>query len=790
MAGLNAFADFGAPPRGTSRTGLPPSGPSVGAKAQNMFQTLRRLHGQNLESQGLNDLSEAFQSFVTRAKFFSIGRLRRTWSHSAVEFMKYRRLLPMLVADEADPGSVFDDFDTSPMCFSARPAVTVRSTEDKRITVTNISSRVTVAQLQSFFGKFGKVISVKTPSDERRKNSYGTLPKKHATKFQMAHVSFAKEEAAQAALNAPSEELVFYGQQMNVQPYVSLSRRKTVSVSGRGGMSDGDASGSGIIVTGDGAEEQLSRSSSVVSMSSSGTTSSSQALFALDELPKRVLENVFVHLNIIDRIKLERVSKRFLEASMASWKATPELSFKDDPTLIRHFNQNNPLRNLQLKAILMRSRVHLKKLDLSGVTNLLNDKAIEDVAHLCTDLQELDLSGVHASADALRSLSGSLPALKKLSYRDMKSTGDKLFWFLFQSCGRNLTFVDLRGCSRFKGRCFKLFGMLLEEIYLDGCQQVDNETVDDICLKSSNVHVLRLNGCYNITDDAISAISRHLCELKEFSLSGDRFTRLTTEGLLPLLRINSITSLELDHSPLVDDLLLEKIVEGLKNLQKLSIAFAGSDSTLTEKSLLKLQKLSDLKELDVSGIAAVNNNVIKVIANSCSKLTTIYLRNCIYLGDEGIEVLTALKKLIHIDLSSCILVTSKPIQELVKAFKTEDGGEPVTVVLGGTVCEPNQVRLRNTRIVLDFNDYSGTSLAAFRQLMDSKENSADPEQFSDEEDSFELLEAHRSFIVDALNTEDDFPEGQDEKTIRAWAEREAAALGLTIPPSPSMERKQ
>ncbi|KAE9555153.1 hypothetical protein FO519_001648 [Halicephalobus sp. NKZ332] len=790
MAGLNAFADFGAPPRGTSRTGLPPSGPSVGTKAQNMFQTLRRLHGQNLESQGLNDLSEAFQSFVTRAKFFSIGRLRRTWSHSAVEFMKYRRLLPMLVADEADPGSVFDDFDTSPMCFSARPAVTVRSTEDKRITVTNISPRITIAQLQSFFGKFGKVISVKNPSDERRKSSYGTLPKKHVAKFQMAHVSFAKEEAAQAALNAPTEELIFYGQQMNVQPYASLNRRKTVNVTGRGAAGEGDQGSSGNISAGEGAEGQLSRSSSIVSMSSSGTTSSSQMIFALDELPKRVLERVFVHLNIVDRIRLERVSKRFLEASMASWKASPELSFKDDPTLARRFNQNNPLRNVQLKSILMRSRVHLKKLDLSGVTNLLNDKAVEDIAHLCTELQELDLSGVHASADALRSLSGSLPALKKLSYRDMKSTGDKVFWFLFQSCGRNLNFVDVRGCSRFKGRCFKLFGMLLEQILLDGCQQIDNETIDDICLKSSHVHVLRLNGCYNITDDAISAISRHLCELKEFSLSGDRFIGLTTEGLFPVLRIDSITSLELDHSPLVDDMLLEKVVDGLRNLQKLSIAFAGSDATLTEKSLLKLKELSDLRELDLSGIAAVNSTVVKGIASSCSKLTTVYLRNCIYLGDEGIETLSSLRNLIHIDLSSCILVTAKPIQELVKAFKAEDGGESVTVVLGGTVCEPNQVRLRNTRIVLDFNDYSGTSLAAFRQLVGSKECSTEPENLSDEEDSFELLEAHRSFIVDALNAEDDFPEGQDEKSIRAWAEREAEALGLTILQSPSTERKQ
>uniref|UniRef100_A0A914D6U7 RRM domain-containing protein n=1 Tax=Acrobeloides nanus TaxID=290746 RepID=A0A914D6U7_9BILA len=155
-------------------------------KPKAMFQTLRRLHGHNLENKGLNNLSEAFNNFITRARFFSIGHLRRTWSHSAVEFMKYRRLLPMLVADEGDPGcSLFDDFDINPgLSFKDHRA------EDRKVTVTNISSRVTSSQLQSFMGKFGKVQTCHIPSEDRRATSfYGTLPK-NPKKFTMAHVTF------------------------------------------------------------------------------------------------------------------------------------------------------------------------------------------------------------------------------------------------------------------------------------------------------------------------------------------------------------------------------------------------------------------------------------------------------------------------------------------------------------------------------------------------------------------------------------------------------------------------
>ncbi|VDK81083.1 unnamed protein product [Cylicostephanus goldi] len=166
-----------------------------------MFKALRRLHGQNLESKGLNDMSEAFQSFVTRARFFSVGKLRRTWSHSAAEFVKYRRLLPMLMADGQDfDGGETDGqfivslhffclleisimlltapgFSSYVYYFDAALAFHARSKEDRKIIVTNISSRVTSPQLHSFFSKFGKVSHCSLPREDRRQTMFGTMPR-------------------------------------------------------------------------------------------------------------------------------------------------------------------------------------------------------------------------------------------------------------------------------------------------------------------------------------------------------------------------------------------------------------------------------------------------------------------------------------------------------------------------------------------------------------------------------------------------------------------------------------
>lgn len=45
-------------------------------KIKAIFESLRRLHGQNLENQGLNNLTEAFQTFMTRVKLLSVGKIR------------------------------------------------------------------------------------------------------------------------------------------------------------------------------------------------------------------------------------------------------------------------------------------------------------------------------------------------------------------------------------------------------------------------------------------------------------------------------------------------------------------------------------------------------------------------------------------------------------------------------------------------------------------------------------------------------------------------------------------
>ncbi|CAI5440880.1 unnamed protein product [Caenorhabditis angaria] len=734
------------------------TGPEGKSQQQSMFKALRRLHGQNLESRGLHDMTEAFQQFVTRARFFSIGKLRRTWSHSAAEFIKYRRLLPMLLADgeDFDAGET-DDFDAS-IAFQAA------SRDNRKIVVSNISPRVTQSQLTSFFSNYGKITNCILPKEEKNSSVFGTLPK-HRKNCGSATITFKTVDAADRARNATSEELKFYDQVMVVAGYVSKKR-------GGKGLVLADDFGGGSSRE----DTPLSRASSTQSLASGSINSE---VFPIESLPLRILERVVSFLPISETIRMERVSKKYMEVSIKSWQTINRIVLARE-TL---FNKSRPMRTSHLKQILARSGINLKSLDISGIHQLFDDKALKVIANCCPNLVELDISGIHANCEELEELGESLSKLEQLSYRGMETTGDKAFYFLFKSeISKKLKFIDLRNSKRLHGRAFRLFGSQLESLYLDGCSKVDNLALEDLCTNSAGLKELRINEVYRISDENLSMIARRMEDLSIFTLCGDSYKSLTKAGLIHISHMRNITELALDYNILVNDELLIAISAGLQKLQSLSLANAGDDSSITSEGLSAIKNLSELSQLDVSSLAALNSEVVKKLAE-LKKLELIQMRNCTYLADEGFSALIGLGSLKHVDLSGAILISNDSIQRFIKGFPSGPKLSPITLVVGGTAADASKLTVRGSRVVVDFSDYSAilqTSMQTSQSSSNQKggfriTSASDNEASSDDE--FEALTAQRSFYIDAVCGEDDSPITDDGK-LAEWAEKEARSLGL------------
>ncbi|VDK63221.1 unnamed protein product [Gongylonema pulchrum] len=79
-------------------------------------------------------------------------------------------------------------------------------------------------------------------------------------------------------------------------------------------------------------------------------------------------------------------------------------------------------------------------------------------------MYEVNISGLSGHWRAMRTFGEPLVNLRSITYKDMVNASEKALWYLFKPIGMNMQHVDLRGCRRFKGRCFRLFGDALENV--------------------------------------------------------------------------------------------------------------------------------------------------------------------------------------------------------------------------------------------------------------------------------------------------------------------------------------
>ncbi|VDD87307.1 unnamed protein product [Enterobius vermicularis] len=565
----------------------------------------------------------------------SVIAFRRTWSFSTIEFLKYRRLNPMLTSEDGQftddlsvPTTSWYDDEVSineQFLSEVKHPINTIQNNGKVVIVKNISPHVTRKQLISFFSKFGKVVSCQVDSDGRWQSLHESNPVCNIISS-VAEIEFKQVEDAQKALLASDEELKFYNRIMLVS-----------TVDGRSDF---------------------------------------------DSFPINVLTRIIYYLSPLDRIRVERVNKTFLKAAAKAWAIDDSLSFANQVAFNQFFNAKNPMRNTHLQALLKRCGIYLRSLDLSGTRHLLNGNAFTIISSLCPHLHEVNISGLTADSKTLRAFSEALPQLSSVTYANMVSVGDKAIWSMFIQNGVNIRKIDLRGCKLLKGYCLKSFSAKLEHVLLDGCSRLERLCLEDLCLRSPNVKELRLNGCFRISDENINSITRCMSNLEKFSLCGDNFTMITSSGLVALSQLTNLSELMLDHNSAVSNELLEALFVPSSRLRKLSIAYAGCSVALTESSLTRIGKLQFLEDVDLSALTAVTNAVVSEIGSKCLAVRKLKLCGCTCLEDQGVCSLKNLRKLELLDITGCIMVTNLGVQPLLDCFPaTENDLRQVQIAL-------------------------------------------------------------------------------------------------------------
>lgn len=211
----------------------------------------------------------------------------------------------------------------------------------------------------------------------------------------------------------------------------------------------------------------------------------------------------------------------------------------------------------------------------------------------------------------------------------------------------NLHCLRLSGCYNTTDAMLrKAFSSLmnnLKECDLSFCKQITDRGLKYVVSKAPNIEKLNLAGCINITNQGITICCAHCRNIRYLSLAGCKL-------------INS-AGLRCISQPLV----------GMCELQELDLQGCGE---VKDSGLLYIsQGLTKLESLTLSFCLEVTNEGIAHIASGLLHLKKLYLRSCRRIGDGTMYSLaTHCPTLEHLDVSFCHRIRDTSLNHLAQGL--------------------------------------------------------------------------------------------------------------------------
>jgi len=245
---------------------------------------------------------------------------------------------------------------------------------------------------------------------------------------------------------------------------------------------------------------------------------------------------------------------------------------------------------------------NLSSVNLSGYDYQVTDKEISALTEGVKKLRHIFVSNSEIRDVAVENLTKKFPGLETVAIQDCPALTKQAV----DSLTENLK--DLR------------------HLFING-REVDDEGMDKLTKKFSNMETLDISGSYTLTDVSVIQISERLKRLRTFVLNDcrrmsdnpDPNSPLTMEpsfsnGILPVIAANMPQLERLGIRGMdVNDASMIELVEKLPHLQALYFdAF-----TLTEKAFGKMaEKLTDLQSFACRGANFPSDAIVRIVKNN------------------------------------------------------------------------------------------------------------------------------------------------------------------------------
>ncbi|XP_063225779.1 putative RNA-binding protein EEED8.10 [Bacillus rossius redtenbacheri] len=547
----------------------------------------------------------------------------------------------------------------------------------RKLFVGNIPTRASAYNLRTLFSGFGKILDVYISKNDftEVRNHYG-------------FVTFLSPDDAKRALEAGSyvlfhRELTVAPADLHHQPvetsdgYLTWRSRRWSLKGNRAPL----ASGPG---------HRSSNHSSVKEAPVDEEIDESQCF--VSNLNDDCLSQVFKYLSKLERIKIERVCKRWHHVSKMLWSDTKVLKISD----LFDLRKNTFPDMVSMNCLLTRCGRYLTSLDMSAVSHRLYAGVINLIAKNCVQLLHLNINGIPVNRPALLQL-GKLRGAKLLSLHMESCRGfyDSDMAELFRAC-TSLEVINMSRTKQVTGKClYSLPVNSLTTLMVNDCSNIRPALLIKSLKRFHKLKKLMMNCCISLTNYDIAQIVEAVPQLTQLSMT--RFFPFIHKSAVSSLHLlTNLVSLDVQLNPIFDDTVMDNIGKSCTSIRYLNITGCGINTALngspplTDAGIRSVLRLPELESLVMSYLGHVTDEALEAAANH-ARLKHLECRGCPSFTDRGCSrLVSGCAQLEHFDFSGCHFVTNATVESAVESTKQRTNNVALSLVVGGTCVTANE----------------------------------------------------------------------------------------------------
>ncbi|XP_050459937.1 F-box/LRR-repeat protein 7-like isoform X2 [Cataglyphis hispanica] len=389
------------------------------------------------------------------------------------------------------------------------------------------------------------------------------------------------------------------------------------------------------------------------------------------------LTHIFLFLPIIDRVRIERVCKRWRDLSQDSWRMMKRLDLSSSTW---GFLQTHTIRTATLRKVLLKCGKFLTQINLSDTSNFLRQSTLTIVGKLCPNLTSIDVTALTICASGIGTLASNCKNITRFSLGPSTYSCDNELKNLFK-LNKKLEYLAISKNNITGKSLLCLPAQTIHTIILDRCDNIQDNLFSTALKKLENLKHLTINNCSGITVRTLKAIGVHCKSLNELEIEGGLLFAEKAD-VLHLTKLVNLKVLKFIYNPLVSDEFLINLAQQCQQLIYLDITGALD---VTDSGLAAVATLPKLEKLIISYIRKITDNGLE---NMCG-LKELECRKCTLFSDEGMsKFIRSSPQLQLLDISGCHNISNITLDAAKDACNTRSNNVMLKMIIGNTSIFP------------------------------------------------------------------------------------------------------